>query len=519
MPNSSAEASTRPISRWSLKRQIRALGVLFVVTILLACAFAVEMVRDSDAARIVDAEHQLQQAAVQLQARYAYVAQAFKQRNVPEPGTPADNHLLTSITASVLAGTPRVEGGFYFASGSQLLGYAYPTYQGSGPKSDIPPAERPTIQEVAQQAVDTRGPARKRIDTASDTVLFQAVPLQQAGSVKGAVWVMHHLEGVHGAYQWLNAAGLLVLLIVSVVATAGAWHVTRRLDAGVSTIETALGAMEYRLEADTKPTGIKELDQIATAIDHLGEALNLNEQRRAELEQKLRHADRLAALGRLVAGVAHEVRNPLASIKLKLHLAAQAGTSDPERLQSAFAVMKSEVERIDRLVERLLALGKPQNASLQSVDIARYLRERLEAFEARAASRNTTLELHASPALNSAARIDRDRLGEVVDNLIANAIDATADGRVVVEAEPDEEQRQVVIRVRDTGGGVPEQMRHRLFEPFATTKESGMGLGLFLSAEIVHGLGGEISYREFQSNGQPDGSNKAGACFEVRLPC
>jgi signal transduction histidine kinase len=168
---------------------------------------------------------------------------------------------------------------------------------------------------------------------------------------------MHHLEGVHGTYQWLNALGLLLLLAVSGAATAAAWHVTRKLDAGVSRIETALGVMEYRLESEISATGIQELDRIALAIDRLGRALNLNQQRRTELEQKLRHADRLAALGRLVAGVAHEVRNPLASIKLKLHLAEKAGVSDPERLASAFEIMRSEVDRIDRLIERLLALG------------------------------------------------------------------------------------------------------------------------------------------------------------------
>ncbi len=514
MPES-ADKSGRSCSRWSLKRQIRALGILFVATILLACAFAVELVRNSDAARIADADRQLEQAAAQLRAHYSYVAGAFKQRNVAEPDTAADNRLLASITASVLAGMPRVEGGFYFSSGSQFLGYAYPTYQGSGPKSDIPPAERPTIVEVAQQAIATRSAVRKRIDTASDTLLFRAIPLQ--GDVpSGAVCVMHHLEGVRGAYQWLNVSGLLVLLIVSGAATAGAWHVTRRLDAGVSTIEASLGAMEFQLEGDIKRTGIQELDQIAAAIARLSQALNLNQQRRAELEQKLRHADRLAALGRLVAGVAHEVRNPLASIKLKLHLAEQAGTSDPARLQNAFAVMRSEVDRIDHLVERLLALGKPQSASAQSVDIARYLGERLETFEARATADGTTLELRTSPTLNGALRLDRDRLGEVVDNLIANALDATKDGSVVVEAERDPDRQQLVIRVKDTGGGVSPQMRERLFEPFATTKDSGMGLGLFLSAEMVRGMGGEISYREITEN---EREKKAGACFEVRLPC
>jgi signal transduction histidine kinase len=518
MWNVSAQASDRPSSRWSLKRQIRALGTVFIVTIVLACAFAVEMVRNSDAARVADAERQLEQATQQLRQHYSYVAQVFSHPKVAGSETQADERLLTSITASALAGMPGVEGGFYFAGGSQLFGYAYPTYQGSGPKSDVPPAERATILEVAQQAVHEHRAAGQRIDTASDTLLFRALPLQNTGSPKGAVWVMHHLEGVRGAYQWINAAGLFVLLIVSGAATAGAWHLTRRLDAGVSTIEAALGAMEYRLEAAIKPTGIMELDQIAQAIARLGEALNLNQHRRAELEQRLRHADRLAALGRLVAGVAHEVRNPLASIKLKLHL-AQTSDFDPARLQNAFVVMGSEVERIDRLVNRLLALGKPQGASPQTVNIPRYLAERLEAFEARAASCNTTLELRASPTLAGPLKVDRDRLGEVVDNLIANALDATKDGGVVVEAERDAEQRQVVIRVQDTGGGVPQEMRERLFEPFATTKDSGLGLGLFLSAEIMRGIGGEIYYHEVRANGQPEESGTVGACFEVRLPC
>jgi len=519
-----ADVLKEPGSRWSLKRQIRALGVLFLLTILLACAFAIELLRHSDAARIADSQHQLEQAATQIQQRYAYVAQSFQQRKLPAPEMPADNRLLSSLTASVLSGLPRVEGGFYFTNGSQLVGYSYPTYQGSGAKADIPPAEQSTILAVARRAIDSRSPAQKRIDTASDALLFQAVPIEVGGSPVGAVWVMHHMEGVHGTYEWLNALGLLLLLAVSAAASAAAWHVTRRLDAGVSRIEAALGTMEYRLDSDIPQTGIQELDRIAAAIDRLGKALNLNQQRRTELEQKLRHADRLAALGRLVAGVAHEVRNPLASIKLKLHLAERAGASDPARLASAFQIMRLEVDRIDRLVERLLALGKPLKTSPQSVDIARYLEERLDNFRPRAEAHGTALELRSSASLNGTVRVDRDRLAEVVDNLIANALDAvTPGGRVVVEAERTGAPNQLVIRVKDTGRGVPLPMRHRLFEPFATTKESGMGLGLFLSAEIVRGLGGDIAYHDtgdsLAENDQLNLSSSRGACFEVRLPC
>jgi signal transduction histidine kinase len=505
MAQPGTQDSSARSSRSSLRRQIRAFGVLFVVTIVLACGFAVELVRHSDAARIADAHRQLQHATAQLQALYIN-----RVRN--------DNRALTSITSAVLAGMPGVEGGFYFTHDSQLLGYAFPTYQGTGPKSDVPGAERPTILAVARRAVATGRAAEKRIDTASDTILFSASPIAAERAPIGAVWAMHHLQGVHGAYQPLSAGVLLLLLIVSGAATAGAWQLTRRLDAGVSKIESGLAAMEYRLESDIAPTGIDELDRIAAAIGHLGKAFDLTQRRRAELEQKLRHADRLSALGRLVAAVAHELRNPLASIKLKLHLAARAGSSDPQRLANDFAVLTSEVDRIDRLVERLLALGKPAAATHQRLDVARYIAQRLEAFAPPASARGIALELVPSPSLNGNLVAERDRLGQVVDNLIANALDATpAGGKIVIEAEHDERRRHLVIRVKDSGAGVAPSIRDRLFEPFTTTKESGMGLGLFVSAEIVRGLGGEIAYREDGVNA--DGRRAAGACFEVRLPC
>jgi signal transduction histidine kinase len=105
------------------------------------------------------------------------------------------------------------------------------------------------------------------------------------------------------------------------------------------------------------------------------------------------------------------------------------------RLGAAFDVMRQEVDRIDRLVERLLALGRlPRNPS-ESVDIGRYLAERLEVFTPRATAQNTVFELQTS-SLNGSVSLDRDRVGEVVENLVANAMDAVKEGgRVLVEAE------------------------------------------------------------------------------------
>jgi signal transduction histidine kinase len=200
----------------------------------------------------------------------------------------------------------------------------------------------------------------------------------------------------------------------------------------------------------------------------------------------------------------------LASINLKLHLAQRSGT-DPARLTSAFAVIQAEVERLDRLVERLLTLAKPSEPSRAPTNLARLLKARMELWEGRAAEQGIVLELQSAPSIAESVPVDGDRIVQIVDNLLANAIEALHQrgGRITVEVERPAPP-EVRIAVADTGPGVPSEMVERLFEPFFTTREDGTGLGLFLSAELTRVLGGELRYRE-RSGG--------GACFEVMLPC
>jgi signal transduction histidine kinase len=268
--------------------------------------------------------------------------------------------------------------------------------------------------------------------------------------------------------------------------------------------------MEERLDAPVPTTGIPELDRVGSAINRLAHTVQTHQKERTELEQRLYRADRLAALGRLVGGVAHEVRNPLASIKLKLHLARRSG-ADPERLADAFAVIQAEVERLDRLVARLLTLAKPSEPCRVLTDLTRLLKTRMEQWEGRAAEQGIGLELQPAPSIAEPVPADGDRLVQIVDNLLANAVEALhgRGGRIMVEVERPT-PAALRIAVADTGPGVPPEAVERLFEPFFTTRQDGTGLGLFLSAEMTRALGGELRYRERAGGG---------ACFEVMLPC
>ena len=268
--------------------------------------------------------------------------------------------------------------------------------------------------------------------------------------------------------------------------------------------------MEQRVDTPVVPTGIVEIDRIGSAITRLGGVLHENAARRKALEERLRQADRLAVLGRMVAGVAHEVRNPLASIKLKLQLAAN-GTPSAERVADAFQVIEAEVDRLDRLVQRLLTLGRPADPVRHPTALTPFLAERLSRWEAQAMAQGTQLVVGSGEHDGEAVALDRDQLGQILDNLMANALEAVAGGDGAVRVEIERPSRdEVIIAVADDGPGVPAGLAQHVFEPFVTTKAGGTGLGLFLSAELARRLGGELRHVE-----PPEG----GARFEVRLPC
>jgi signal transduction histidine kinase len=493
---------------WSLRRQIAVLGGLLLVVVGASGWFSVASLRQSQAARAADAASNMDRVTRDLAERFEYVQGSLDAEHARH--ALADEALLRSLAAATLFAAPGLEGGFFRAGDERLLGYAYPTYHGSGPKTDVPAAEQPTIVQIARQAVVTRKASGLRVAAGPDLLLFRAEPIRHNGDVVGASWVMQRLQGAQSPEQRLWTLGSVALLLVLAVVATLAWMVTYRLDRGVARIETGLRTREARLDMPVDRTHIPELDRIGAAINDLLRIIESSQGTRRDLERRLDRADRLAALGRLVAGVAHEVRNPLASIRLKLHLAQQLPPT-PERLTAAFTVIQQEVERLDRLVERLLTLAKPGDSAATPIDLDRLVRARVSLWEGRAAERGIAIETRKGSTAPEPMVIDGDRVAQILDNLIANALEALNErgGRITLALEQPA-AGEILIGVADTGPGVAPEHVDRLFEPFFTTRAGGTGLGLFLSAELARAMGGEVRYR-------PHGSG--GASFEVRLPC
>ena len=239
-------------------------------------------------------------------------------------------------------------------------------------------------------------------------------------------------------------------------------------------------------------------------------------QRRAEgeirrLEEEIRRKEKLAAVGTLAAGVAHEIRNPLSSIK---GYATYFGMRFPEGSEDrkAAGVMVREVERLNRVISELIGLSRPSDVRPVAAPLEDSVAHVLRLIAQDAEKRGVRL-VNSLPAALPPARMDPDRLGQALLNICLNALDAMPDGGTLTLGCTVEKQH-LVLSVTDTGQGIaPENLNH-IFDPYFTTKGHGTGLGLATVHKIVEALEGEVYVQSRQATADTPGRTT----FFIRLP-
>ncbi len=211
--------------------------------------------------------------------------------------------------------------------------------------------------------------------------------------------------------------------------------------------------------------------------------------RQEELERRLSASEKLAAMGKIAAMVAHEIRNPLNSIVMGLQYLAETGKPDPDLLNT----IRQEANRLTELTGELLSYAKGFEINPQEVDVREIMKELALKFQPKASRWGIKFTVEEPPAVK--IKVDKRWCIRALENLLHNAFEATSKGGEV-KLFARQERGFLCFLVQDTGPGIPPQIRKRLFEPFFTTKKSGFGLGLYLVRKVAETHGGQVSLEE-----------------------
>jgi two-component system sensor histidine kinase HydH len=219
-----------------------------------------------------------------------------------------------------------------------------------------------------------------------------------------------------------------------------------------------------------------------------------------QLKDEIARGERLASIGRLAAGVAHEIRNPLSSIKGFATYFKERYRDVPEDQKTA-EIMIQEVERMNKVIGQLLEFARPLNIEKKPTSLGALVQHSLKMIEADARDRGIKINTSISPDMEKAF-VDPDKMKQVFLNLYLNACESMENGGTLfVELREDDSAGGVRIMISDTGTGIKDEDLTRVFDPYFTTKSSGTGLGLAIVHKIVESHGGEVRVESRRGEG------------------
>ena len=403
-----------------------------------------------------------------------------------------------------------LEGGFYLRGSEEFYGYSFPTSPPPVPIYGPPPRSYSIIKN---QSIESIKENRLIINLHSfDAALFPLVtkPIVYKSKVVGVVWVRIHIENelpiiklkqVVNAIAGVSILGFLVLMLIS--ALWGGEIQGIRME-----MENIRNNSSFRLK---KRWGI--FGYISSNINEMLDTIEKDNRKRHKLERQLNQKEKLASLGNMIAGVAHEVKTPLAIIKTRIQMWQQevqrngkiAEHISPESMNMVI----NEINRMSNLVKRLLIFSRPIDKKMKPVSINKLINEVVGFINVERNNKRILIEQNLQSDM-PLIPMDENSIKQVVMNVLDNSIEAMTDhGKILVISRIDIECEKLVVVISDTGEGIPDEIINKIFEPFFTSKESGAGLGLAISYEIVKAHNGEIS---FSKNGD------SGAKCTIKLP-
>jgi signal transduction histidine kinase len=518
----------KPMKRIPFATQLVLLWALVAVVCALLAGIIWLLFQTDQSRQIAIASQQSIAACEHIAARYSLSRQFA--------GDTYDTDLMHAVLDTVLIQAPKVEGGFWDndsgpasptsetrsmagpAAGAAapkapdgFLAYSFPTYEGSGVKRDVPQAETPLILRALRRAASGHGPVYDSVPGGDGATVAAACPV--AGTRGLYAWTLTRAQAPLGQYGHILILSLALVLTGILVIALLVGIALRRWRKNLSALEHGLSPETAASFASLTLVGEPDLDKIINAVNGFAARSRASQARASALTEKLLQAERFSSLGKLAAQVAHEIRNPLGALRLKLeNILAHDGHTPHAALVSALG----QVERIETQVTSLLALTQPVALTIKTVNAAEWVAATVDTHQEQARMKSIDLSLDVEGPAQQAvednpARFDPVQMARALDNVILNAIrHAPAGGRVTVSARHVARGDDSILRVAvvDNGPGVPLVDRERIFEPFVTGRSDGSGLGLAVAREVATAHGGRAYVADADT----------GACFVIEIP-
>ncbi len=465
---------------------------IIVVVVLFTASLVVLLSSMLGAIQLSAGEQNLRLQLIEASGRMAEQAAPLLAElpNPPSEPPPPWRQQLTDTANRALEKLNGVEGGFYLAGDwNKFLSHAFPTNPDRPPEPPHKDKKKKNKRPLLPKPLLSDDPPPKEMGPIHDQCVTSlndeegALPRVQVGEI-GPSRVMIVTQPVGRSRP----------------ARMATWVMTRL----TSPEYTAAQLARYQAATGLALAGILAA---LVLMANLGQNLRRERQQRERLTEELRRAEHLAVLGRLLAGVAHEVRNPLAAIRSTAQLFQRLPPSS--RDPSSLDPIVQSVDRLNALVSRLLFFVRSGHEERRPVDLNAIVQETLTLLRAQADSQHIAFQMDLTPNLPRLLG-SAQALQQVVLNLMTNALQAMPDGgtllcRTCRLSDPP----SIELWVADSGPGVPAEALSHLFEPFHTTRPEGTGLGLALCREIVQQHGGRIEL---------DYLDGWGAVFRVTLP-
>lgn len=247
----------------------------------------------------------------------------------------------------------------------------------------------------------------------------------------------------------------------------------------------------------------KKYERVALELQESYEKLKHQSETLAEVEEQLRHSDRLSVMGELAASLAHEVRNPLGSIKGTAEILQDDYSREHPNYQFLQILIK-EVDRLNHVIENFLSLARPKSAAICDVNLQEAVNSVVHIVSAKARKEKVAIECHL-PHQPIHIKADENKFRQVLLNLLLNAMAASDNGdRISIDSRienHDAKKAYLELSVADTGSGIPESELKNIFNPFYTTKEHGTGLGLPITKRITEEYNWDLSIQSRVAEG------------------